>query len=135
MLSSNSQAAAEYSKIGMQTGVTAASPVKLICMLYDGAISSCLAAIRAIDAKDYALKSKHLSKAISIVQSGLQESLNGEKGGEISINLDSLYVYIIGQLYKANEMNDSEYVHDSIKLLRDLRSTWEEIDTKDLANA
>ena len=54
--------------------------------------------------KKIAEKGQHISWAISII-GGLRDSLDMEKGGEISINLDSLYEYCCATLLEANLKN------------------------------
>jgi len=65
-----------YAKVGVETGVLAASPVKLIVMLYDGAISACHSAVASMQRMDIEQKGAMLSKAIMIIESGLRLSLD-----------------------------------------------------------
>ena len=80
-----------YAKVGLETGVVAASPNKLIVMLYEGAISACYSAITYMQKEDIPNKGAMLSKAISIIESGLRLSLDKKVGGEIAESLDALY--------------------------------------------
>jgi flagellar protein FliS len=117
-----------YAKVGVETGVVAASPHKLIVMLYDGAILSLNMALQHIRAGQVAAKGQAISKAITIVESGLRASLNKEVGGEIAINLDSLYAYMVKRLIEANLGNKEELIEEVQRLLQDLRETWNRID-------
>ena len=117
-----------YAKIGMETGVLAASPNKLIIMLYEGAIAACRSADTYMQSKDIANKGAMLSKAISIIESGLRLSLDKKSGGEIAQSLDALYAYMSKRLMTANIHNKPELIHEVIKLLTDLKSAWEAID-------
>jgi flagellar protein FliS len=118
-----------YAKVGVETGVLAASPVKLIVMLYDGAIAACHSAIACMQRKEIEQKGAMLSKAIMIIESGLRLSLDKKAGGEIAESLDALYVYMSGKLASANVRNQPEQVQEVIKLLLDLKGAWEAIDT------
>ena len=60
----SSNRAAAYSKVGVETGVAAADPHKLILMLFDGAILAVSAASTAMAQKDIAAKGQAASKAI-----------------------------------------------------------------------
>jgi len=124
----------EYSRVGVETGVVAASPLKLVVMLYDGAIAACQSAILQMSQKNIEKKSALLSKAIMIIQSGLRLSLDKQSGGEIAQSLDDLYTYMSDRLYIANINNDPELVHEVIKLLIDLKSSWETIEQQGRAN-
>ncbi|HEY0841679.1 flagellar export chaperone FliS [Methylotenera sp.] len=117
-----------YAKVGVETGVLAASPVKLIVMLYDGAISACHSAIACMQRKDIEQKGAMLSKAIMIIESGLRLSLDRKAGGEIAENLDALYAYMSSKLASANVRNEPAQVQEVIKLLLDLKGAWEAID-------
>jgi flagellar protein FliS len=128
MFGSNQYGVNVYAKVGLETGVLAASPNKLIIMLYEGAISACRSAEGYMLSKDIANKGAMLSKAISIIESGLRLSLDKKVGGEIAENLDALYGYMSKRLMTANIHNQPELIHEVIKLLTDLKGAWEAID-------
>jgi flagellar protein FliS len=128
MFGLNQQGVNVYAKIGLETGVLAASPNKLIIMLYEGAISACRSAEGYMFNKDIANKGAMISKAISIIESGLRLSLDKKSGGEIAENLDALYAYMSKRLMTANIHNQPELIHEVIKLLTDLKGAWEAID-------
>ena len=117
-----------YAKVGLETGVVAASPNKLIVMLYEGAISACHSAITFMQKEDIPNKGAMLSKAISIIESGLRLSLDKKVGGEIAESLDALYGYMSKRLMLANIHNQPELINEVIKLLADLKGAWEAID-------
>jgi flagellar secretion chaperone FliS len=123
----------QYKQVSLETGVAAANPIELIVMLYDGAIVACNSAIPFVGKNDYVNKSHFIYKAIRIIQSGLRMSLDRDVGGEISINLDALYIYMTNQLVKANIDNIEEPINEVIRLLTDLRSAWAEISKTDAA--
>lgn len=116
-----------YAKVGVETGVTAASPHKLIVMLYDGALVAITNAQQHMKAGNPAEKGKSISKAILIVDSGLRACLDKNAGGDIAENLDALYEYIINQLLQANLNNRPELLDECYKLLIELKTAWEAI--------
>lgn len=120
----------EYARVGLETGVVAANPHKLIIMLYEGAISSCHSAIAHMTKQDIAAKGAAISKAIMIIESGLRLSLDKKAGGEIASSLDALYAYMSDRLYIANIKNQPEHIREVIKLLQDLKSAWEAIGSR-----
>ncbi|MGY1489782.1 flagellar export chaperone FliS [Methylobacillus pratensis] len=113
-----------YAKVGIETGVVAASPTRLIVMLYEGAIAACNLAIKHIREQDYASKSADLTKAISIIENGLRASLDSKAGGEIANSLDSLYAYMSKRLYLANSQSDIAAVEEVVRLLNELNEAW-----------
>jgi flagellar protein FliS len=125
--SSNSQGANAYAKVGIETGVIAASPHQLIVMLYDGAIVALSNAVHHMKNGDIAAKGHSISKSIAIIENGLRASLNKKAGGEIAASLDSLYDYMNHRLIQANLQNQVEGLIEVQNLLRDLKTSWEAI--------
>jgi flagellar protein FliS len=119
-----------YATVGLETGVAAASPHKLVVMLYDGVIVSLLSAINNIKSANIGAKGAALSKAITIIDNGLRASLDKKAGGEIAANLDSLYDYMSRRLLEANIKNDVAIIEEVRSLMADLRSAWVEIGDK-----
>lgn len=128
MFGLNQQGAGGYAKVGVETGVLAASPVKLIVMLYEGAITACLYAVSHMQKQDMEQKGVMLTKAILIIESGLRLSLDKKAGGDIAESLDALYAYMGNRLTLANIKNNPEYVQEVVKLLTELKGAWEAID-------
>ncbi|MFC0253112.1 flagellar export chaperone FliS [Massilia consociata] len=123
-----------YAKVGLETGVAAASPHKLVVMLYDGAMVALLSAINHMKSANatasIAAKGAAISKAITIIDNGLRASLDKSAGGEIAQNLDALYDYMSRRLLQANIKNDIAAVEEVHGLLSDLRGAWVQIGDK-----
>lgn len=134
MFGSASSGVSAYSKIGVETGVLAASPHKLIVMLFDGAIVALGNALSQMQSSDIPAKGKSISKAIAIIDNGLRASLDKRIGGEIALNLDSLYEYMSRQLLLANLNNDEAKITEVQNLLRDLKGAWEAISPEGAKN-
>jgi flagellar protein FliS len=117
-----------YAKVGLETGVAAASPHKLVVMLYDGAMVAILSGISHMRAGNVPAKGTAISKAINIIDNGLRAALDKKVGGEIAQNLDALYEYISGRLLKANLSNDPAMLEEAHALLSELREAWNAID-------
>jgi flagellar protein FliS len=112
---------------------TAYNPVELVIMLYDGAIEFLDKAAAAINMKDpvrdvslNGVKIKYIEKSLAIIEE-LLNSLNIEVGGEIALNLQNLYLYMMRELVLANAENDVDKVKHVIGLLRELREAWVQI--------
>lgn len=119
-----------YATVGLETGVAAASPHKLVVMLYDGVIVALLSAINGIKASNIAVKGASLSKAITIIDNGLRASLDKKAGGEIAANLDALYDYMSRRLLEANIKSDASIVEEIHGLMANLREAWVQIGEK-----
>jgi flagellar protein FliS len=116
-----------YANVGLETSVGAASPHKLIVMLYDGALVAVLSALSHMKAGNIAAKGAAISKAITIIDNGLRAALDKKAGGEIAEGLDALYGYMGARLLQANLHNQPELLEEVHRLLADLRGAWNAI--------
>lgn len=117
-------AAHAYARIGLETGVAAASPQRLIVMLYDGALAALSEARAHLQAGRTAQKGRAIGKAISIVQEGLKAALDVGQGGEIARSLMELYDYIGRRMLLANLRDDVAMIDEASHLLTELRAAW-----------
>lgn len=123
----SSSPADAYARVGIETGVTSASPHKLILMLFDGAIVTIGAASRHMQAKEIAEKGQSISKAIDIITNGLEASLDMQVEGVLAGRLSALYEYMCARLLHAGIKNDLAALDEVVGLLTEIRSAWEEI--------
>ncbi len=130
MFGSSRNAAQAYAKVGLETGVIAASPHKLIAMLFEGALVAILKAENHMRAGEITEKGRAITHAMNIVNNGLRASLNHKEGGEIADNLEALYLYMTERLSQAHLRNDPALLQEVYKLLSDLKSAWDAIDPK-----
>lgn len=106
--------------------VSTATPVELVVMLYDAAISSLQTAGEAMAAGDIATRTRSVNKVSSILAE-LQATLDFAAGGEIANSLDRLYAYMRNRLYQANLKQDPAAIEEVARLLAGLRSAWMEV--------
>ncbi len=106
--------------------VGTASKLRLVIMMYDGAIRFLNETRKRIDAGDIAGRGLYISKAQRIIGE-LQESLNVPQGGEIAAQLEQLYAFIIQNLTKANIKGDKAAVDHALHVLENLRDAWRQV--------
>lgn len=111
------------------TEVVTSSRVKIIIMLYEGAINFLEAGKEKLLANDIPGKSYYLNKATAII-SELACSLDRKAGKEIAENLERLYNYMISQISEANIKNDTKPIDTVISLLKELKTGWDEVSYK-----
>ena len=121
----SAHAAQAYARIGLETGVAAASPQRLIVMLYDGALAALADARGHMLEGRTAQKGRAIGKAISIVEEGLKAALDTSQGGTIARQLMELYDYIGHRLLAANLKDDVTLLDEASRLLADLRGAWQ----------
>jgi flagellar secretion chaperone FliS len=106
--------------------VVDASPHQLISIILKHILSSIAIATGAISRKEIENKGKAISKAIALIGE-LQDSLDMEKGGEISQNLFDLYEYIIRCLIQANLENNVDKLEEVRGLIATIKEGWDAI--------
>ena len=123
----NQRAISAYVQTGIETGVPEADPHGLIQMLFEGALASVAEASLKLDAGDIPGRGQAISKAIAIIEQGLQASLDIERGGELAQRTNALYAYIISRLLQANLHAKAEPLHEAARLLSELHAAWKAI--------
>lgn len=113
-----------YRTIGVDSGVGAADPHRMVLMLYDGALEAMRQATGHLAAGRVAEKGQALGKAVRIVEEGLKASLDRGSGGALAQQLASLYDYAVLRLLQANLRNDRDALDEVARLLGDLRDAW-----------
>ena len=113
-----------YARVGVETGVMGATPWRLTAMLYQGARKSVAEARLHLANGNVGARGQAISKAIRIVQSGLQMSLNVEAGGDLAERLNALYDYMARRLLEANVMQSEAMLVEVDGLLATLEEAW-----------
>lgn len=124
MFSQGHAGAGAYARVGVETGVMGASPHRLIAMLYEGARKAIAHARLHLNTGNVAARGEAIGKAMQIVESGLQASLNVEAGGEIAERLNALYAYILRRLLEANVSASDAMLAEVDGLLATLEEAW-----------
>ena len=124
MFSPGHSGANAYARVGVETGVMGASPHRLIVMLYQGARQAIAQARMHLQQGNVPARGEAVGKAIQIVESGLQQSLNREAGGEIAERLNALYSYMSRRLLEANIKQSEAMLVEVDGLLATLEEAW-----------
>ena len=122
-----------YSKVGVGTAVSTASPHQLIVLLFEGARQAVIVARAGIESGDVPKKGAAITKAIDIILNGLRASLNLEEGGNLAQNLYALYDYMARRLLHANLNNDKAALDEVLNLLSEIHGAWVSIGDKTAA--
>lgn len=115
-----------YQRVNTQTSITDADPHRLIQLLYNGALERINMAKARMQQKDYGAKAQLINKAIEII-GGLRSFLDFEKGGDLSLRLESLYDYMERTLLEASARNDVAKLEEVADLLRSIKEGWDGI--------
>lgn len=115
-----------YAQIGVESAVMSASQSQLVTMLFDGALSALVRARLFTQNNQLEGKGLSLSKAINIIENGLKVGLDENSRDELTLNLISLYSYMVRRLLQANLHNDVAAVEEVEGLLRNIADAWKE---------
>jgi flagellar protein FliS len=102
-----------------------ASPDKLLIMLYTGALKFLRQAEKALAEKQYEEANNSLIRVGDIIAE-LNKTLNLEQGGEIALNLRSLYDFYYFEVVKANIKKDPAILQPVIAFFESYRDMWME---------
>ncbi len=103
--------------------VGTASPVRLVGMLYDGALTALGRAQAALAEQDLNRSHMELVRCQEIVAE-LAASLDLAAGGEVAQGLASLYEFAQRQLIEANIRKSSETLGAVVGIFEELRAAW-----------
>lgn len=124
MFSQSHAGANAYARVGVETGVMGANPHQLILMLYQGARRAIAQARMHLQNGNIGPRGEAIGKALAIVGSGLQASLNLDVGGEVAARLDALYSYMTRRLLQANIDQSDAMLVEVDGLLATLEEAW-----------
>lgn len=100
---------------------------QVIALLLDGALERVAQAKKAIAEKNDEDKEILMGKIKAIIN-GLRNSLNMEEGGEIALNLDSLYEYMVNRIEGASTIEEYSVVTEVGKLLTEVKEGWDQLE-------
>lgn len=121
------QALNAYSQVAVDANVMTAHPHRLIVLLFESARLAIATARHHMSCQEISQKGAAVSKAINIIDNGLQASLDLKAGGELAERLHALYGYMSNRLLLSNLRNDDNGLAEVARLLSELQEAWEAI--------
>src|SRR4051794_24826689 len=100
-----------------------ADPIQQIVLLYEGAIKFLRMASASIEAGDIRAKAEQTDRALQIVNY-LQSILDFERGGEVSVSLNALYMSVTMIIINASTKLDAAEMSRAADLLAPVREAW-----------
>ena len=107
-----------------QNDILNATPLKLVALLYEGAVESISKARVSLRAGQIAERARAINRAMSLVNE-LALSLDRSQGGELSVRLADLYAYIQKRLLEGNFRQTEAPLDEAERLLRTLLEGWQ----------
>jgi len=103
--------------------VSGAGPLGLVLLTYEALYKSLARTRLAIQAGDLAAEADHTGRAMEAMIE-LSTSLNMKEGGEVAINLSSLYFYMMNRLTEGLCSCSTNHIDEVMKLVQELREGW-----------
>ncbi len=110
----------------LEAEVLSADRMKLVAMLYRGAIEAVTAARRHLATGAIRERSNQIIRAWEILRE-LTRSIDHQQGGEISRSLAELYVYMQARLLEANTLQVDGPLGEVESLLSTLGEAWQNV--------
>lgn len=110
----------------LESEVLSADPVKLVSMLYRGAMEAVVAARRHLAAGEIGARSRHIMKTWDILQE-LAQSLDHSHAPELSRSLAALYAYAQQRLLDANTGQIDAPLAEVELLLATMAEAWRDL--------
>ncbi len=109
-----------------ESSVLTAPPERLVVMLYDGAIRFLHQSAIALRAGNQRVFLDRVQRAEAIIKE-LNVTLDMQRGGEVAERLRAIYQFCNLHLTAATMEGDAAKVEDVIRLLSELRESWQQI--------
>jgi flagellar protein FliS len=122
-----------YQQVGVETGMSGATPHRLVAMLFEGWMESVAQARGALRSGDIVTKCRAIGRAVRIIEEGLRAGLDMQGGGNLARDLNDLYGYLTQRLTLANLRNDDGALAECQRLMRPLQEAWSAISTTEQA--
>lgn len=119
------------SNVYLQSEAATVPRLKLVRMVYTGAIESLELALTRLEQKDRVGFVKSVGKAQELVAE-LGRSLDHEQGGEVARSLERLYEWMLRTLTPACLQGSREGVDEALRVLRTLQEGWNGIRDEEL---
>ncbi|ODS24752.1 flagellar export chaperone FliS [Candidatus Endobugula sertula] len=108
------------------TDIESVTPYQVITLLLSGALERIDQAITNIGDGEIDAAALLVQKTMAIV-AGLRESLDLSQGGDIAVNLDALYEYILARLEGIGTDEPIVTLNEVKSLLQEVHAGWEGI--------
>lgn len=122
-------ATASYQNVSVASRIEGASPHKLVQMMYEELLKALEAMALAADRGDFVQRGQHQSRALAIL-TGLETSLDFDKGGEIARGLFAIYREARRLVIAGGREGQAQSIEDARIMLGEIATAWDAIGQK-----
>ncbi|MBI3476203.1 MAG: flagellar protein FliS [Acidobacteria bacterium] len=114
--------------------VQSATPVQLVCMLYDTLVRDLKRALDAIDNKNIETRADEVKHALLVLDQ-LDSWLDFNNGGAAATSLSRFYAVARSRIVEGHAKVDPALFQEQIRLFLEVRSAWEQAEATRKASA
>ena len=116
-----------YATTERETAVSSARPVDLVVLVFQRVLDHLRHGRQMMQQQEDS--AVPLTKALQLINAGLQACLDRQQGGDIASNLANLYDWASREIMLARLKRDSERISAVIEVLSTVSSAWLELST------
>jgi flagellar protein FliS len=115
-----------YQRVDVTSRVEGANPHQLVMILYDELLKGLDAMAVAVARKDFVQRGERQARVLRLI-SGLETSLDFDKGGDIAVGLARIYRESRRLVIAAARENDAAHVTRAREMLDEVAAAWGQI--------
>lgn len=119
-------ASARYQSVDIASRIEGATPHQLVQLMYEELLKSIDAMAVAAKRGDYIQRGQHLSRALNVL-TGLETSLDFDKGGEIATGLAAIYRETRRLVIEGGRESDPIMIVKARDLIHEISTAWDAI--------
>ena len=117
---------ARYQSVDISSRIEGATPHRLVQIMYEELLKALDAMAFAASRGDYVKRGEHQSKALAIL-TGLETSLDFDKGGQIAVDLVAIYREARRLVIAGGRDGDPRLVTQTRDMIQEIASAWDAI--------
>ena len=117
---------ARYQSVDIASRVEGATPHQLVQIMYEELLKALDAMAFATARGDYVQRGQQQSKALGVL-TGLETSLDFDKGGQIAVDLVAIYREARRLVVAGGRENDARMVTQAREMIQEIATAWDAI--------
>ena len=117
---------ARYQSVDIASRIEGATPHQLVQIMYEELLKALDAMAFATARGDYVQRGQQQSKALGVL-TGLETSLDFDKGGQIAVDLVAIYREARRLVVAGGRENDARMVSQAREMIQEIAAAWDAI--------
>ena len=117
---------ARYQSVDIASRIEGATPHRLVQIMYEELLKALDAMAFATARGDYMKRGQHQARVLAIL-TGLETSLDFDKGGQIAVDLVAIYREARRLVVSAGRDGDAARVNRAREMIQEIASAWDAI--------